>query len=163
MASEFLDPLRLEQTGWKDGRPVWMTLTPLRYRSDLLGITLVVPAKMISDLASVPRLPILWLATGGRGPRSAVLHDMPYQFGFWLRDVEESGGGRRYVRKDEADAVFYESLEADPMSGANRVRAWEMLAGVRINMNGGVWGDRARTRALNPIWSASGRPEDEAP
>ena len=29
------------------------------------------------------RVPVLWLAAGGRGTRSSTLHDFPYQFGFW--------------------------------------------------------------------------------
>lgn len=132
-----------------------MTLAVLRYESDVLGRTVVVPAEMITDLASVPRLPVVWLATGGRGPRSAVLHDMPYLCGFWLLD----GGGRLVVNKNTTDAVFYESLVADPMSGVGRVRAWEMWAGVRLNIKGGMWGDRARAAILNPIWSREGWPE----
>ena len=160
MSSAFLDPLDLRQVDWKDGRPVWTTLAPLRYRSEALnGLTVVIPADFVTDLASVPRLPIIWLATGGRGPRSAVLHDFPYQFGFWI--IHGAVGSRRlYVRKGEVDSVFHESLLADLMSGAGPVRAWEMWAGVRMNANGGIWGERqARRAALNPIWHASGRPE----
>ena len=70
------------------------------------------------------------------------------------------GSQRLYVRKSEVDAVFYESLLADPISGAGPVRAWEMWAGVRLNVTGGVWGDQARRQRLNPVWHASGRPED---
>ena len=65
--------------------------------------------------------------------------------------------------KATVDAVFYESLLADPMSGAGPVRAWEMWAGVRLNLNGGVWGDRARRATLNPIWHANGAPGWDAP
>lgn len=135
-----------------------MTLAPpLRYASDLLGQTIVIPAEFVTDLASVPRLPFIWLAVGGRGPRSSVIHDFPYQFGYWV--VETPSGLRALVvSKATTDAVFHESLLADPISGAGPVRAWEMWAGVRLNLHGGFWGQRARATLLNPEWSAGGVP-----
>ena len=158
--SAFLDPLDTRHVGWGDGRPIFMTLAPLRYQSSRLGRTVVIPAETVTDFASVPRLPIVWLATGGRGPRSAVLHDFAYQFGFWLLE----DGGRTEVEKQEVDAVFYESLLADPISGAGAFRATEMWAGVRLNLNGGIWKNLTRRRALNPEWSAGGVPDHvEAP
>lgn len=154
--SAFLDRLRLEQVDWRAGRPVWLTAALLRYQSDRLGgRVIVIPAEFGTDLASVPRLPIVWLATGGRGPRSAVLHDYPYQTGYWLLE----DGGRLDVAKSLVDNIFHESLLADPMSGAGPVRAWEMWAGVRVNINGGIWGDRDRAASLNPIWTREGWPD----
>jgi len=150
--SEFLTSLDVRQVDWRNGRPVWKTLTPLRYRSDTLGATIVVPAEMVTDLASVPRMPLLWLATGGRGNRSSVVHDTGYQFGFWW--VESADGWTRLdVERITADRVFHESLLADPIGGAGPVRAWEMWVGVRLGGRG-IWADRARTRRLNPKWSA---------
>ena len=146
--SQFFDFFDGRQIDWRDGRPVWWSLAPLRYWSDLLGETVVIPAEFITDLASAPRLPLVWLIAGGRGTRSAVLHDFPYQFGYWLLN-----GDRRPVTRQLSDAVFYESLLADPISGAGRLVAAEMWAGVRI-CGRGVWHDRpARSPALNPEWS----------
>jgi hypothetical protein len=153
--SAFLDPLRVEQVDWRAGRPVFMTIAPLRYRSARLGCVVVIPPEFVTDLASVPRLPIIWLATGGRGPRSAVVHDYPYQTGYWLLEA----GGQLEVEKPVVDEVYHESLLADPISGAGPVRAWEMWAGVRVNVAGGVWGDRARAARLNPLWESSGWPQ----
>ena len=146
--SQFLDYFEGRQIDWRDGRPVWWTLVPIRYQSDLLDATVAIPAELVSDLASVPRLPLLWLAVGGRGIRSAVVHDFAYQFGYWLLN-----GDRLPVDRARADAVFYESLLADPVSGAGRARACEMWAGVRIGGRG-VWHDRAaRSPVLNPEWT----------
>ena len=146
----FLDPFRGEQQGWRDGRAVWLTLAPLRYRHAQYGVV-VIPAEFVTDLASTPRAPFTFWLAGGRGTRSAVLHDMAYQFGYWLKD----GSGRVYVRKDEADAVFYESLSADPISGATGWIARLMYGAVRFGGQG-IWRAKARTVALNPVWSATG-------
>lgn len=150
--SRFLDDLRLIQTGWHKGRAVWKTLAPLAYHSDLLGETIVVPDEFITDLASVPRLPIAWLVAGGRGSRSAVLHDFAYQFGKWTAANGEPSTATRRL----ADAVFRESLAADPISGAGPAAQRLMWLAVRL-LAGFAWeGDR--TRALNPIWSTEGLP-----
>lgn len=153
--SAFLDHFRGEQTGWAHGRPVWTTLAPLRYRSDLLQATIIVPTEFITDGASVPRWPLLWLLAGGRGNRSAVIHDFPYQFkGWWL--VLDDGTWRWFdVEKPLADDVFRESLPADPMSGVGDRLAGLMLAGVRVGGRG-AWTNQERASDLNPIWSGGG-------
>ena len=51
--SEFLDLFVAAQIGWKNGRPLWETRAPLRYRSDLLQTTIIVPSEFITDVASV--------------------------------------------------------------------------------------------------------------
>lgn len=118
--SRFLDPLRIEQVGWRNGRAVWETLSELRYESERLHATIVIPVEAITDLASVPRLPLAWLVAGGRGNRSAVIHDLGYLFGFWwLAD-----GTRLDVERPLVDEVFHESLLVDPMSGAGPAIAW---------------------------------------
>ena len=152
--SGWLDPFRGEQIGWA-GRSIWMTLTPLRYQSDQLGgRVILIPAEFVTDLASTPRLPLVWLAVGGRGIRSSVIHDWAYVTGSWIFE----GGGRFEAERRLVDAVFWESLLADPISGAGPLRAWEMWAGVRIGGRG-VWGRRkARARGLNPEWTRDGWP-----
>jgi hypothetical protein len=146
--SRFVTPLKIEQTGWRNGRPLFITLAPLLYESDLLGTAVVVPAGFITDLASTPRMLGAWLLAGGRAPRPAVLHDYPYQFAFFLRpDCEPLD-----VTKALADAVFYEAMRADPMSGTNAVTAWLMWAGVRLGGRG-EWESINRVRELNPEWA----------
>lgn len=72
-----------------------------------------VPVGFITDLASIPRLPLIYMALGGKGPKSAVVHDMLYKL---------------QVGKDLADRVFRALLviEEDPEI------AEQMFAGVRI-------------------------------
>lgn len=56
---------------------------------------IAVPAGFITDLASVPRLPGMYMLFGGRARRSAILHDYLY----------ETQAG-----KDFADEVFYAAM-----------------------------------------------------
>lgn len=150
--SKFLGQLQLAQTGWRQGRAVWETLTPLSYRSELLGKTIVIPSEFITDLASVPRAPIAWLIAGGKGSRSAVLHDFAYQFGEWSVQTGETVHVSRYL----ADAVFRESLAADPIGGAGPAAQQVMWLTVRLLARFAWRGQR--TEELNPIWSATGLP-----
>lgn len=95
-------------------------IAPLVYYSKLLGCEIVVPAGFVTDYASVPRLPLVYLVVGGKGQRAAVVHD-------WLY----SGGlvnGRALTRK-EADQVFAEALAA---SGYGATVKSLMYAGVRL-------------------------------
>lgn len=157
MASAFLTDLDIRQVGWRRKRAVWMTLAPLRYRSEALGGRIVlVPAEFVTDLASVPRAPLAYLLAGGRGNRSSVVHDFPYQFGYWLLE----GGERLEVEEKKLpDAVFHESLLADPWSGVESgALAGAMWAFVR-GFGRGVWADEERAARLNPEWSANGGPE----
>lgn len=152
--SRFADYFRGVQMGWQEGRPLWETLAPLRYQSDRLGATLIIPAEFITDLASVPRWPLLWWAAGARGTRSAVIHDFAYQFGFWWF-LNGARWWQQYVERATADEIFWESLIADPIAGVTRWRAWQMWAAVRMGGRG-IWTNQERRSDLNPIWSGGG-------
>jgi hypothetical protein len=154
VTAAFLDRLRIEQVDWRNGRPVWKTLAPLRYQSPRLGATVVIPAEFVTDLASVPRLPLTWFVAGGRAPRASVLHDYPYQARHWLLE----GGGIVEVDRETADGVFWEAMLADPIGGTGPVIARLMWAAVRVGA-GVRWDDSTRVAALNPIWTAQGWPE----
>lgn len=54
---------------------VWWVDSPLVYQSDLLNATITVPKGFQTDLASVPRVPIAYIAFGGRAHRESVIHD----------------------------------------------------------------------------------------
>lgn len=159
MTSAFLDTFIGEQQDFRDGRPVWRTIVPLRYRSALARATVQIPPDFITDLASVPRWPVLWLTAGGCGIRPAVVHDFAYAFGWWpLADDR-----RLVVSKDLADAVFHEALLADPLAGVGDTRAWLMHKAVVIGGTG-VWANARRTADLNPVWTRAGWPaHTEAP
>jgi hypothetical protein len=102
-------------------------LQPLIYESDVAQRVFIVPAGFTTDLASVPRIPLAFLLTGGTSSEAAVVHDYAY--------------ARAIVPRDVADQVF---KEAAVVSGEPAWRATLMWAGVRL---GGwmAWNDhRAR-------------------
>lgn len=76
---------------------------------------IVIPEGFITDFASVPRLPIVYLAVGNRGRKAAVLHD-------WLYYT------KRFSRKT-ADLYFYHALRE---SGVNWFYARAMYSAVRL-------------------------------
>lgn len=76
---------------------------------------LTVPEGFVSDLESVPRLPLVYVAFKNRAPKSAILHD-------WLY-------GTRIMSRQGADAAFLCAMEREGVSWWVR-RA--MYAGVRI-------------------------------
>lgn len=76
--------------------------------------TVVVHAGFETDLASVPRVPVVYLLVGSRGHHAAILHDYLYS--------------SKLVTRAEADAIYFEALRA---SGVNYILASMMYAGVR--------------------------------
>lgn len=74
-----------------------------------------VPEGFETDLASVPRLPIVYLAVGNRGHKAAVLHDWLYATNYFPRYM--------------CDKLFYEGLLE---SGVNYSYAKAMYYGVRL-------------------------------
>ncbi len=143
--AQFLDPLDIRQVG--KGR--WRVLAPLRYRSDLYRDTIVVPAGFLTDLASTPRWPVLYLLAGGRATGPAVTHDLLYAHDDW-------------DDRALADRIFLEAMAVhQPELGHYAEPAWVrmlMYAGVRA---GGWWAwrrHRERRRALNPQFEARGWP-----
>lgn len=126
--SRFLTPLQLERVEdtSADGRGTWKLLSDLVYESDLAKITITVPAGFITDLASVPRIPLAFMLTAGTGHAAAVLHDCLYVY-HWL------------TRK-ESDDVFHEALL---VLGVPKWRAALMWAGVRVG-GSGPWKDEGQ-------------------
>lgn len=112
--SKFLSELCLvEADGQDDGK--WMLGKPLVYQSDVAKTTITVPAGFKTDLASVPRLPVVYWLAGGTSSKAAVVHDYLYTTGTVPRDV--------------ADAVL---REASACIGVPAWRRWIMWAGVRF-------------------------------
>ena len=58
---------------------VWILHDPLIYDSKYLGCRITVPSDFYTDLASVPRIPLIWLLWGYRAHREAVIHDYLYR------------------------------------------------------------------------------------
>lgn len=118
--SRFLTPLRIERVEdtSADGRGTWRLIDQLIYDSDLAGY-IVVPGGFVTDLASTPRAPFVYLLAGGIGHAAAVVHDWVYCC--------------HVVPRAVADNVFHEALL---LLGVPRWRAWLMWAGVRIGGSG---------------------------
>jgi len=110
---------RLEDTS-RDGRGTWRLLGRLGYSSDLIG-QVDVPQGFVTDLASVPRLPVAYFLAGGLAHAAAVVHD-------WLYTTHQ-------VERATADAVFREAAQA---CGVSAWRAYLMWLGVRAG-GGASW------------------------
>lgn len=63
-----------------DTSNTWVLTTPLVYLSDLVG-RVTVSAGFETDLASVPRIPIIYSMWGDRAHREAVIHDYLFRIG----------------------------------------------------------------------------------
>jgi hypothetical protein len=144
--SRFATPLRIERVDdlSRDGRGTWQLIDPLVYESDLAGIVIAAPAGFLTDLASVPRLPVAYLMTGGLGHAAAVIHDCLYTTHVTTRAV--------------ADDVLHEALL---VLGVPRHKAWMMWAGVRIG-GAGAWRAAGTPQPIQPIVSLAD-PDYEAP
>lgn len=122
MTSRFLSPLVLQLAGG-DGEQ-WLLKAPFQYSSDVLNRIVTVPEGFQTDLASVPRLPVVYLLTGATGNEAAVVHDFLYTL--------------QPCTRKQADDVFYEAALS---SGVPKWRAWMMWAGIRAG-GGSHWKTR---------------------
>lgn len=111
--SKFLTKCVLQADDVDDGK--WTVTAPLVYQSDVAKQTFTVPAGFVTDLASVPRLPVVYLLAGDTSSEAAVVHDYLYS--------------TRCVPRDVADAVL---REASAVTGVPAWRRFMMWAGVRI-------------------------------
>ncbi len=60
------------------GRGIWRVVQPFVYQSDILGRDIMVEPGFLTDYASVPRVPVLYLLFGDTSHRAAVIHDWLY-------------------------------------------------------------------------------------
>lgn len=118
--SAFLTDLELKvASNVDDGQ--WLVAAPLVYQSDVAGQSFTVPVGFQTDLASVPRLPIVFLLTGDTSREAAVVHD-------WLYSTH-------VVPRNVADAVL---REASAVTQVPAWRRWLMWVGVRV-FGGSHW------------------------
>ncbi len=113
----FLTKLRLEriEDTSSDGRGTWRLLQPLCYMCPVAGSVVVnVPEGFVTDLASVPRLPVAFFLAGGLAHAAAVVHD-------WLYTTHP-------VERSVADEMF---RRACIDCGVSPWRAYIMWLGVR--------------------------------
>jgi hypothetical protein len=128
--SRFLTPtdLRVLRGQFRKGRQLFEVLADVVYESDILDGCVTVPKGYVTDLASVPKLPLTWFLAGGTGAEAAVIHD-------WLYMTHAANG--KAIKRSTADAVFSEAIKA---SGDTAAPAGLMWLAVRV---GGflAWGD----------------------
>jgi hypothetical protein len=121
--SAFLSPLKLDymtdSAGKllknRDGRQLFKLLYPFSYQSDILGCIVTVPMGFVTDLASIPRLPVIYLLLNGIADEAGVVHDYLYSTGL--------------IPRIKADQVL---REACICSGVSAWKASLIYAGVRI-------------------------------
>jgi hypothetical protein len=80
----------------------WQTLVEFRYDSAVMGARIIVPAGFVTDLASVPRLPVAFWLAGDTARKAALVHDFLY---------DRHLGGRQI-----ADDVFLEAMRCEGVS-----------------------------------------------
>jgi len=80
--------------------------------------TITAPIGFTTDYASVPRVPIIYLAYGSRAHKSATLHDYLYRI-----------GADPHLTRDRCDWLFRESMLC---SGHSWIVAYGMWLGVRL-------------------------------
>ena len=117
----------------QDCETVWILNTPLIYNSDLVG-QIVVPAYFETDLASVPRIPIIYAMWGARAHNEATIHDYLFR-----------SDSRPSITFGEANNVFLEAMKV-------RLKPWyiryPMYWGVVIG-SAGCWHKRKVNEIVN--------------
>ena len=111
MKSEFLTSLDVRDT--PDEK--WQLISALRYASALLDRVIEVPAGFITDLASVPRVPVVYSLWGDRSHHESVIHDFAYR--------------THFCSKAQADKMF---LEAMAIRGKSWWIRWPMYMAVKL-------------------------------
>jgi hypothetical protein len=106
---DFISPLLLEVIGDK--------LFVLRedFIVSIEGTLVEVPKGFTTDLASVPRLPVVYLSLGSIGHKAAVLHDYLYDTNMYDRIF--------------CDQYYFHALVE---SGVSKWKAYPMYWGVRV-------------------------------
>jgi hypothetical protein len=118
--SKFLTKLSMENADDKDDGK-WVLTADLLYQSNVANRVITVPKGFETDLASVPRMPVVFLLTGDTSDEAAVVHDFLYS--------------THMVDRATADAVL---REASAVTGVPVWRRWLMWAGVRC-FGGSHW------------------------
>ena len=120
---KFLTHLQLENA-CDDDEGKWLVAHPLIYQSDIIEDAITVPFGFQTDLASIPRLPIIYWLTGNTSQAAAVVHDYLY-----VTHVK--------VSRRTADRVLLEASELTRVSWWRRVL---MYLAVRL-FGGSHWVD----------------------
>ena len=113
----FQNLLSMKEIGELGGKTIYELTESLIYIR-VNGQRIEVPLRFQTDLASVPRVPIVFMAWGDRAHREAVLHDYVYRY-----------DSVPILLRPEADELFKEAM-------ISREQPWyiyhPMYAGVRV-------------------------------
>lgn len=99
----------------KSGRQLYQVLADFSYESDVIGTTVTVPAGFVTDLASVPRLWIVYAELGDMAQMPGTVHDFLYS--------------KVVVPRKTADQVLREAML---LTGLPHWKAEAFYLGVRI-------------------------------
>lgn len=116
------------------GESIWELKEDFGFHSDLLGRDIFAKAGEQTDFASIPRVPIIWLAEGDKGHKAAVIHDHLYQ---------ESP---HTMNRLSADNVLREALIVEGFSQEEADTWW---TAVRFG-GGGHWDAGLSVAAISP-------------
>ncbi|MEP3857279.1 MAG: DUF1353 domain-containing protein [Porticoccus sp.] len=105
--------LKIPPVTWVGGKYPWRLDGDLVFKSDKIGL-IIVPRGYLTDFASVPRLPIIRWAAGGRASMPAIVHDYLYDC------------CTKHITRAEADASFLDAMTAidDPSWAVTRRIMW---------------------------------------
>ena len=126
----FQNALDFHEVGECGGRVVYQLDSALKWKCDKYSIT--VPQFFYTDLASVPRLPIVYTLWGDRAHREAVLHDYLYRKDCLINCLT-SGEVYKGCTRKFADDFFLRAMKAQGQPVYIRYPMW---AGVKA---GGHW------------------------
>jgi hypothetical protein len=118
--SRFLTDLVLRRLANRDDGD-WKLEYDFSFESQVAGKIITAPVGFLTDLASVPRLPVVYDQFGNRADEPAVIHDYLYTSHETSRVV--------------ADSVFHEAML---VCNVKPWRAWCMWVAVRI-FGGSHW------------------------
>lgn len=100
-------------------RTIWLSDRPWAFKDEKTGKLYVFPGNYLTDLASLPRIPLIWLSFGGRAAAASAGHDVFYSDGMRLKMIED---------RAEADWVYLQMMLATKVP--ERI-AYSMYHGVR--------------------------------
>ena len=126
---------------------IWLVTKPLIYYSELLGQLITVPpwfetkepdpsedySFFETDFASVPRVPVIYLAWGDRAHREAVLHDYLYRI-----------DSKPIVTYSQANNVFLEAMKSTG-------KPWYISYGMYYGVVLGGWGSYHKRRVKDKL------------
>ena len=127
MAGVFIDTLNLN---YIDGR-WWEIASEFTYSLNSREVVNV-PAKFVTDFASIPRIFWNFFPPAGTYGKGAVIHDWLYQY----QGISSSFGGddslsyiHHLTSRYEADNIFMETMRATHVKWSTR---WILYLGVRL-------------------------------